>query len=52
MMMYPEANIPVVEVSLFEDLDPKRHIQLGKALRNIGDNILIIGSGFSFHGDF
>ena len=49
-LMYPEANIPSLQLSLISGLDPKKHIGLGKALREIfHDNILVIGSGFSFH---
>jgi len=49
-MMYPKADIPVVQLSLIKGLDPKKHIELGKALRGLfTENILVIGSGFSFH---
>jgi aromatic ring-opening dioxygenase catalytic subunit (LigB family) len=49
-LMYPEANIPVIQLSLLKSLDPKQHIELGKALSPLLDeNILILGSGFSFH---
>ena len=49
-MMYPEADIPMTQVSLIRGLKPADHISLGKALRDLlEENILIIGSGFSFH---
>lgn len=49
-MMYPNADIPVVQISLHHNLDPLTHLNIGKVLRPIlEDNILIIGSGFSFH---
>lgn len=49
-LMYPEADIPSIQLSLLRGLDPAAHIALGKALRGLGDlNILVIGSGFSFH---
>ncbi len=49
-IMYPEADIPTVQVSLLNGLDPEEHIKLGRALRSLlSENILIIGSGFSFH---
>lgn len=49
-LMYPEADIPTLQVSLLNDLDPEEHIKLGRALRSLlAENILIIGSGFSFH---
>ncbi len=50
LLMYPHADIPVTEISLIKDLNPKSHINMGKALRKLSErNILIIGSGFSFH---
>ena len=49
-MMYPEADIPAIQLSLLRGLDPAAHIALGKALRRLNStNILVIGSGFSFH---
>jgi aromatic ring-opening dioxygenase catalytic subunit (LigB family) len=50
MMSFPEADIPVTQISLVRGLDPAKHIELGKALRALlEENVLIIGSGFSFH---
>jgi 4,5-DOPA dioxygenase extradiol len=49
-MMYPEADIPSIQLSLLRGLNPAAHISLGKALRVLLDeNILVVGSGFSFH---
>jgi len=49
-LMYPQADIPSLQLSLLRGLEPARHISLGNALRDLMDeNILIIGSGFSFH---
>ena len=49
-LMYPEANIPAIQLSLLHGLDPSDHIALGKALHQfLSENILVIGSGFSFH---
>jgi len=49
-LMYPQADIPCLQLSLLRGLDPAAHIALGKALRGLlGENILVIGSGFSFH---
>lgn len=49
-MMYPKANIPVVQISLHRNLDPFTHLALGKALQPLlREKILFIGSGFSFH---
>ena len=49
-LMYPDADIPITQLSLISGLNAKQHIVLGKALQSLKDeNILIIGSGFSFH---
>lgn len=49
-LMYPEADIPTVQLSLLRSLDAGRHVELGKALESLrSENILVIGSGFSFH---
>jgi aromatic ring-opening dioxygenase catalytic subunit (LigB family) len=49
-LMYPQADIPSLQLSLLRGLDPASHIALGKALRGLKDEkILVIGSGFSFH---
>jgi 4,5-DOPA dioxygenase extradiol len=49
-LMYPQADIPSLQLSLIRGLDPAAHIALGKALRGLlPENILVIGSGFSFH---
>ena len=48
--MYPEADIPVIQLSLIRGLEPVALIELGKALNELmSENILVIGSGFSFH---
>ena len=50
LLMFPEANIPVVQLSLNSNLDPLTQIELGKTLENLRDQgVLIIGSGMSFH---
>jgi 4,5-DOPA dioxygenase extradiol len=49
-LMYPEADIPCLQLSLIRGLNPAAHIALGKALRALkNENILVVGSGFSFH---
>jgi len=49
-IMYPDATLPCVQLSLVNSLQPEAHIQIGKALAELRkDNVLVIGSGFSFH---
>lgn len=49
-LMYPEADIPCVQLSLMNSLDAASHIDIGRALQALDyDNLLVIGSGFSFH---
>jgi 4,5-DOPA dioxygenase extradiol len=49
-IMYPDADIPCIQLSLVSSLDPNAHIQIGQALNRLEyDNLLVIGSGFSFH---
>ncbi|MEE8365341.1 MAG: class III extradiol ring-cleavage dioxygenase [Gammaproteobacteria bacterium] len=50
LLMYPDADIPCIQVSLSQSLDAAFHIRLGQALSALkNDNLLILGSGFSFH---
>ena len=49
-VMFPEADIPVVAMSLHESLDPALHCDLGAALRSLRDDgVFIIGAGMSYH---
>lgn len=54
-LMFPEADIPCIQLSLCQDLSPAKHIQMGQSLRTLatetraGAPILLLGSGFSFH---
>ena len=49
-VMYPEADVPCIQLSLVNSLDPSDHIKIGTALSGLEhDNLLVIGSGFSFH---
>jgi aromatic ring-opening dioxygenase catalytic subunit (LigB family) len=47
---FPQAQIPVVTLSLAASLDPALHLAAGRALAPLRDEgILIVGSGMSFH---
>ncbi len=49
-IMYPDASIPCVQLSLCRTLDPAEHLQVGRVLAELRrSNVMIIGSGFSFH---
>ena len=49
-IMYPDANIPCIQISLINSLKPMDHIQIGEALIGLKEeNVLVLGSGFSFH---
>jgi len=50
LLMFPKADIPVVQLSLHNSLDPQLHLAVGQALQHLrSQDVLIIGSGMSFH---
>ena len=50
LIVDPKAEIPVVMMSIERNLDPARHLAIGKALAPLRDQgVAIVGSGMSFH---
>jgi aromatic ring-opening dioxygenase catalytic subunit (LigB family) len=49
-VMYPQARIPVVSLSLRSSLSASEHLQMGAALAPLREEgVLIVGSGLSYH---
>lgn len=49
-LMFPDADVPVVQLSLRSDLNAQAHIDIGHAIAPLRDEgVLIVGSGMSFH---
>jgi len=50
MLTYPEADVPAIQLSLTEGLDPAEHIAIGRALAPLRDEgVFIVASGMTFH---
>lgn len=51
-LMFPDADIPVVSLSVKKNLDAAEHIRVGRALRTLsapGSDVLLLGSGEVVH---
>jgi aromatic ring-opening dioxygenase catalytic subunit (LigB family) len=49
-LVYPQADVPIVQFSLHESLDAGAHLTIGRALAPLRDEgVLIVGSGMSYH---
>lgn len=50
LLMYPQADIPVVQVSIDPFLPPSEQYRIGSVLRSLADeDILVLGSGATVH---
>jgi len=50
LLMYPQADIPIVLLSMKSTYDPLEHIKLGETLAPLRDEgVLIVGSGLTYH---
>ncbi|MBC2507953.1 DODA-type extradiol aromatic ring-opening family dioxygenase [Clostridium saccharobutylicum] len=49
-LMYPKANLPIVQVSVNPEIAMEKQYEIGRAIRDLGkEDILVIGSGSTVH---
>ena len=49
-VVFPQANVSIVQVSLLASMDAAEHIRVGQALAPLRDEgVLIVGSGMTYH---
>ena len=50
LLIYPNADVPILQLSLQSSLDSGLHLKLGRALAPLREQgVLIVGSGMSYH---
>jgi 4,5-DOPA dioxygenase extradiol len=48
--MFPKAEVPIVQLSIQQSLDPAYHVALGDAIRDVRETgVLVLGSGGAVH---